>query len=66
MTEQGRQVVKVVNYSIQEYVNDSISTLVDASDKNGIPHPNIITESGRALTLIIQFLSLRYLKRLHF
>ena len=39
-----------VKYSIQEYVNDSISTLVDVSDKNGIPHPNIITESGRALT----------------
>ncbi|KAA6352248.1 Biosynthetic arginine decarboxylase [termite gut metagenome] len=39
-----------VNYSIQEYVNDSISTLVDVSDKNKIPHPNIITESGRALT----------------
>ena len=39
-----------VNYSIQEYVNDSISTLVDVSDKNGIPHPNIIPESGRALT----------------
>lgn len=39
-----------VNYSIQEYVNDSISTLVDVSDKNDIPHPNIITESGRALT----------------
>ena len=39
-----------VNYSIQEYVNDSISILVDASNKNGIPHPNIITESGRSLT----------------
>ncbi|KAA6337960.1 Biosynthetic arginine decarboxylase [termite gut metagenome] len=39
-----------VNYSLQEYVNDSISTLVDVSDKNKIPHPNIITESGRALT----------------
>lgn len=39
-----------VNYSLQEYVNDSISTIVDVSDKNGIPHPNIITESGRALT----------------
>ncbi len=39
-----------VNYSVQEYVNDSISTLVDASDKKGIPHPNIITESGRSLT----------------
>ncbi|NLZ74063.1 MAG: biosynthetic arginine decarboxylase [Bacteroidales bacterium] len=39
-----------VNYSIQEYVNDSVSALVDASDKNDVPHPNIITESGRALT----------------
>ena len=39
-----------VNYTIQEYVNDSVSSLVDASDKNGLPHPNIITESGRALT----------------
>lgn len=39
-----------INYSIQEYVNDSVSTFVDAADKNGIPHPNIITESGRALT----------------
>ncbi len=39
-----------VNYSMQEYVNDSISTIVDASDRNHIPHPNIITESGRSLT----------------
>ncbi len=39
-----------VNYSIQEYVNDSISTFVEASNKNNIPHPNIITESGRSLT----------------
>ncbi len=39
-----------INYSIQEYVNDSVSTLVDVSNKNNIPHPNIITESGRSLT----------------
>jgi len=39
-----------INYSIQEYVNDSISTMVDASDKNNISHPNIIVESGRSLT----------------
>jgi arginine decarboxylase len=38
------------NYSIQEYVNDAIANLVDAADKNNIPHPNIITESGRSLT----------------
>jgi arginine decarboxylase len=39
-----------VNYSIQEYVNDSVATMVDVCDKNKIPHPNIITESGRSLT----------------
>lgn len=39
-----------VNYSIQEYVNDAISIIVDSSDKHNIPHPNIITESGRSLT----------------
>ncbi|HZK95965.1 MAG TPA: biosynthetic arginine decarboxylase [Prolixibacteraceae bacterium] len=39
-----------VNYSIQEYVNDVISTMVDVSDKNNLPHPNVITESGRSLT----------------
>ncbi len=38
-----------VNYSIQEYVNDCIYTFVEAADKNGLPHPNLITESGRSL-----------------
>ena len=39
-----------VNYSIQEYVNDCVYTLVEAANQNGIPHPNIITEGGRSLT----------------
>lgn len=39
-----------VNYSIQEYVNDCIYTFVEAANRNGIQHPNIITESGRSLT----------------
>lgn len=39
-----------VNYSIQEYVNDATFAIVDACEKNEIPHPNIITESGRSLT----------------
>ena len=39
-----------VNYSIQEYVNDCISTFVEAANRNGIAHPNIITESGRSLS----------------
>lgn len=50
-----------MNYSIQEYVNDSVSALVDVCVKNGLRQPNIITESGRSLTahhsvLIIQAL----------
>ena len=39
-----------MNYSIQEYVNDSVSALVDVCVKNDLPQPNIITESGRSLT----------------
>ncbi|MBQ1185183.1 MAG: biosynthetic arginine decarboxylase [Muribaculaceae bacterium] len=39
-----------MNYSIQEYVNDSVSALVDVCVKNNLPQPNIITESGRSLT----------------
>jgi arginine decarboxylase len=39
-----------VNYTIQEYVNDSVSHFVDVANKEEIPHPNIITESGRSLT----------------
>lgn len=39
-----------MNYSIQEYANDSVSALVDACVKNDLPQPNIITESGRSLT----------------
>ena len=39
-----------MNYSIQEYANDSVSALVDACVKNGLKQPNIITESGRSLT----------------
>jgi len=39
-----------VNYSIQEYVNDCIYTFVETANRNNIPHPNIITESGRSLS----------------
>ncbi len=39
-----------INYSIQEYANDAVSAIQDAAEKNGFPHPHLITESGRALT----------------
>ena len=38
-----------VNYSIQEYINDCVYSFTDVANRNGIPHPNLITESGRSL-----------------
>lgn len=38
------------NYSLQEYANDVVFAVQQACDENNIPHPDLITESGRALT----------------
>lgn len=38
-----------VNYSEQEYANDVVSTVQALCDEKNVPHPNIVTESGRAL-----------------
>ena len=58
-----------VNYTIQEYVNDCVYTFVDAANKNGIRHPNLITESGRSLAahhsvLVMQVLETASLPRM--
>ncbi|WP_136796143.1 MULTISPECIES: biosynthetic arginine decarboxylase [Desulfosediminicola] len=37
------------NYSIEEYCSDIIESIITVLDKNDIPHPTIITESGRAI-----------------
>ena len=37
------------NYSIQEYANDVVYHLADVSNAEGVPHPEIISESGRAI-----------------
>jgi arginine decarboxylase len=38
-----------VNYTLQEYASDVVSQIAEACDAKGVPHPDIITESGRAL-----------------
>jgi arginine decarboxylase len=38
------------NYSMQEYANDVIAFVQEACDEAHVPHPDIITESGRAMT----------------
>lgn len=38
-----------VNYDEQEYANDVVHALSEICSQKNIPHPNIITESGRSL-----------------
>ena len=50
-------------------MNDCIYTFVDAANKNNLPHPNLITESGRSLSahhsvLIMQVLETASLPRM--
>jgi len=37
------------NYTVQEYANDVIAHAMEACDKAGVPHPTIVSESGRAI-----------------
>src|SRR3569623_2486417 len=39
-----------MNYSVQEYANNVIPTLWEICEQTGLPHPDEITESGRAMT----------------
>ncbi|MEH0832160.1 biosynthetic arginine decarboxylase [Pectobacterium cacticida] len=39
-----------VNYGLNEYANNVIWGIGDACNENGLPHPTVITESGRAVT----------------
>ena len=38
-----------INYTLQEYANDVVYHLQTVCDEAGVPHPTIISESGRAV-----------------
>lgn len=38
-----------MNYSMQEYANDVVSHVQSVCDEAGVPHPQLISESGRAV-----------------
>ena len=38
-----------VNYTLQEYANDVVYHIQNVCDEVGVPHPTIVTESGRAI-----------------
>src|SRR6201993_313375 len=37
------------NYSLQEYANDVVWNIMDVCDSEGVPHPSIVNEGGRAV-----------------
>ncbi|MBK9072783.1 MAG: biosynthetic arginine decarboxylase [Myxococcales bacterium] len=39
-----------MNYSVQEYANDVVYSLKEICDADNVPHPTIVSESGRAVT----------------
>src|SRR6202042_3027606 len=38
-----------MNYSVQEYANDVVYAIKEICDADNVPHPNIVSESGRAI-----------------
>ncbi len=38
-----------MNYSVQEYANDVVASIQEACEQENVPHPDIITEAGRAM-----------------
>src|SRR6202035_4647625 len=39
-----------VNYTLQEYAADVVYHIQSVCDEAGVPHPTIVSESGRAIT----------------
>ena len=39
-----------VNYTVQEYANDVVYTIKDVCENENVPEPDIVSESGRAMT----------------
>jgi arginine decarboxylase len=38
-----------MNYSVQEYARDVVHNIADVCDEERVPHPHIVSESGRAM-----------------
>lgn len=39
-----------VNYTVQEFANDVVYVIKSVCDDENVPHPNLVTESGRFMT----------------
>src|SRR5690606_35145409 len=37
------------NYTIEDYAADTLNNIMDVCDEEDVPHPNVVSESGRAI-----------------
>ena len=44
----GRHSTAPTNYSLNEYARDIVYSIMEVCDAEGVPHPTIVSESGRA------------------
>lgn len=51
------------NYTMQEYAADVVSAIMEVCNNAQVPHPNIVTEAGRAITAHHSVLILNVLSR---
>lgn len=59
-----------INYDLDEYTSTIVRALRDVMDQEGVPHPRIISESGRAITahhsvLVVEAIGVRGKDRLN-
>ncbi|MBW3582493.1 MAG: biosynthetic arginine decarboxylase [Euryarchaeota archaeon] len=52
------------NYDLREYTNTIVYSLREVADEAGVPHPTIVTESGRAVAAYQGLLAMELLKRM--
>ena len=45
----GRHSTAPTNYSLNEYARDIVYSIMEVCDAEGVPHPTIVSESGRAI-----------------
>jgi len=65
-TGEQSAVANSINYSLKEYCLNIIETVKDMMDSNGVEHPTIITESGRACVAQSSPLVFNVLEATHF
>jgi len=65
-TGEQSAVANSINYSLKEYCLNIIETVKDMMDSNGVEHPTIITESGRACVAQSSLLVFNVLEATHF